>query len=261
MLVASGQRSHAASQRFYWHRHAFHELGIVLSGEADWRLGKTTRRTLKTGQAILLKPGTLHCEEMRPGKKCAFAWLGFETACTTPSWAHRVISLADDFGEVSDSFQIITREHRRDDPLSVLRLQMALQSILLLMARQAESEESSAQPEAIPSALNARQLRCVESAAHYFTENLRDPLSIAQVAAYHSLGSAHFSKLFRRHYGRPPRTFLHEARMRKSKELLLKPELPVKEIAMLCGFVDSAHFCKVFKTETGTTPKQFRARR
>ena len=219
------------------------------------------RRTVKAGQAILLKPGTLHCEEMRPGKKCVFAWLGFEVACPSPAWAHRVISLANDFGEVSNTFQMIAREHRQDDPLSALRLQIALQSILLLLARQTESDGPRVKPEAVASVLNARQLRCVESAAHYFSENLRAPLTISQVAAYHSLGSAHFSKLFRRHYGMPPRAFLHEVRVRKAKELLMNPELPVKEIATLCGFVDSAHFCKVFKTETGATPKQFRMRR
>ncbi len=213
---------------------------------------------LKAGQAILLKPDALHCEEMRPGKRCHFAWLGFETAPTPPRWTHRPISLANDFNEISNTFQTIEREHLREDPLSRLRLQLALQSILLLVSRQAEKTDHDQKAESSPSCLNARQMRCVESAAHYFRENLRQPLTIAQVAAYHSLGSAHFSKLFHRHYGMAPRSFLQDLRLQKAKELLVNPELAVKEIAMLCGFVDSAHFCKAFKEGTGTTPKGFR---
>jgi len=42
------------------------------------------------------------------------------------------------------------------------------------------------------------------------------------------------------------------------EELLSNPERTVKEIAMQCGFVDSAHFCKAFKAESGLTPKSYR---
>lgn len=180
-----------------------------------------------------------------------------------PDWAQRILPLTHDFQEINATFHAIYREHHLKDPLSQRRVQLALESLLLLTARQAATpeKESTGQATAKPTTtttLNARQRGCVESAAHYFRENLQQPMSITQLAAYHSLCATHFSKLFHRHHGVSPRTFLQDARLQHAKEQLLGGELPVKEIALQCGFVDSAHFCKTFKDATGLTPKRFR---
>jgi AraC family transcriptional regulator len=131
-----------------------------------------------------------------------------------------------------------------------------LQSLLLLLDRRAEG---SRHPAPVPSTLNPRQSRTVESAAHYFRHNLQNPLSIAQVAAYHSLCPAHFSSLFHRHHRITPRGFLRQARLQRAMDLLVESELALKEIAFQCGFVDAAHLCKSFKQAQRTTPGLFRS--
>jgi AraC-like DNA-binding protein len=235
-------------------------LGLVLGGECDWRVGPRKRRfSLRAGQALLVKPRTFHCEEIRADEEARLAWLGFDFAGPAPSWSHRIVTLGDDLAEIACHFDAISRDHHLTDERSRLRVELALQSVMLLVDRRAEISRETA-PQAEASSLNPRQVRLVESAAHYFRHNLRHPLSIAQVAAYHALCPAHFSSLFRRHHRLTPRSFLREARLQRSAELLADSDLTMKEIAAECGFVDPAHFCKMFKQSRRTTPKVYRQR-
>jgi AraC-like DNA-binding protein len=258
-LVASGRRQ--SGRNFYWHDHPFYELGIVLSGQCDWRIGRRRRLSLEAGEAILLKPKTLHCEEIRAGGEAQLAWVGFDFGGKSPDWSQRAVATGDDFGEIADYIEIIAREHHQPGLPSQVRVGLAAQSILLLMARRAEQAPAvSVRPPRTGSDLNSRQVNRVESAAHYFRTNLQDALSIAQVAAYHSLCPAHFSSLFRRHHRMSPRSFLRQARLEKAAALLTTSDLTLKEIAAQCGFVDAAHLCKAFKQARGVTPRQFRIR-
>ena len=243
------------------HDHPFYELGIVLEGHCDWRIGRRQRVSLRAGEAILLRPHTLHHEETPRDKEARLAWIGFDFDGPPPDWTHRPIPTESDFAEIANYFEVIAREHHRPDPPSQTRVGLAIQSVLVLLARRAEETRVSSGPpipSRVRSGLNPRQVNCVESAAHYFRLNLPNSLSIAQVAAYHSLCPAHFSSLFRRHHRLSPRLFLRRARLERAADLLRTSDLSLKEIAALCGYVDAAHLCKTFKEENGLPPRQFR---
>jgi AraC-like DNA-binding protein len=249
------------TREYHRHEHPFYELGLVLAGECGWRVGKRQRLTLRAGEAVLLRPGTVHWEEVPAGREASLAWVGFDFAGPAPDWSHRVIVLEDDFAEVGSHFRAVLREHHLDDERTRLRVSLALQSLLLLVGRRAEAGREKSLLATSESGLNPRQKQMVESAAHYFRNNLQQPLSIAQVAAYHSLCPAHFSWLFRRRHGLNPRSFLREARLERSVELLTLSEMALKEIAQRCGFVDAAHLCKAFRSRHGTTPMVYRKKK
>jgi AraC-like DNA-binding protein len=240
------------------HLHPFYELALVTGGRCTWQLGARRRRVLiNAGEALLLPPRTLHEEKVGPEEKARIAWLGFDFAGRVPSWCQQPIPLGEDATEMTGYFDTIAAEHHWTDVRSQTRIALALQSLLLLLERCAEGSRHRV---AARSKLNPRQTHTVESAAHYFRNNLRDPLSVAQVAAYHSLCPGHFSSLFRRQHRITPRGFLRQARLQRAADLLAETELPLKEVAAQCGFVDAAHLCKSFKQDRRVTPSRFRAR-
>jgi AraC-like DNA-binding protein len=255
-LVALAKRLRVTNFRL--HEHSFYELGIVLSGQCDWLLGRR-RVSLKAGETILLKPGTLHREAIRAGEEAQLAWVGFDFTGKRPAWESRAVSTGEDFSEITEYIEIIAREHHHPGPASQTRVSLAAQSLLLLVDRHAQASPLLPKRSG-KSGLNPSQINRVESAAHYFRTNLQDSLSVAQVAAYHSLCPAHFTSLFRRHHRVSPRTFLRRARVDKAMDFLRTSDLALKEVAVQCGFVDAAHLCKAFKQLRGITPRQFRTR-
>ena len=54
---------------------------------------------------------------------------------------------------------------------------------------------------------------------------------------------------------------LDEIRMRKSREMLVRTDLLVKEIVLSCGYVDVNNYIRKFKKQEGVTPLQYRKAR
>ena len=52
--------------------------------------------------------------------------------------------------------------------------------------------------------------------------------------------------------------YLRARRVEIAKQLLSGTLVPIKEIAMQCGFCNKGHFARAFKSIVGTTPKRFR---
>ena len=245
------------------HCHPFYELGVVMAGECTWKLDRRRHIPLRSGQAVLIKADSNHREEISSDKETELAWLGFDFSGTAPVWAEQVLSLGEDFNEVAASFQTIYREHSSSSPITRRRVNLAIQNVLVLVSRRGgDGGFTPPDEKRVPrnSSLNARQIRSIESSAHYFRHNFQESLSIAQVAAYHSFCPAYFSTLFRRHYRMSPRSFLRKVKIEKAAELLTTSDLTIKEIGARCGFVDAAHLSKAFKPKYRLTPGAFRLR-
>jgi AraC-like DNA-binding protein len=88
----------------------------------------------------------------------------------------------------------------------------------------------------------------------------RRPLTVAVVAralassprqvqrAFDEVGETSFS------------AYLREVRLRNAAELLVRQPLTVRQVALLVGYRQPAHFAKAFRRRFGVTPAQYRAR-
>lgn len=103
--------------------------------------------------------------------------------------------------------------------------------------------------------LTARQARQV---TNYIHDHLSSGISLSEMAAAAGLGRTLFIQRFKTTFGRTPHQYAIEARIRRARELLARPELSLVEVALACGFADQAHFCARFKRTMGTTPLAFR---
>ncbi|WP_170295228.1 AraC family transcriptional regulator [Paracoccus aestuariivivens] len=88
--------------------------------------------------------------------------------------------------------------------------------------------------------------------------DLAADLSLSCVAAACGLSQGYFTRAFRHSVGHPPYRWVLLKRLEKAKELLRTTEIPIAEIAYLCGFCDQAHLTRVFSTRMNTTPGQWR---
>jgi AraC family transcriptional regulator len=84
---------------------------------------------------------------------------------------------------------------------------------------------------------------------------------VADLCALVQRSEAHFSRAFRRTFGRSPHAFVVRRRVELAAQHMLQTDTSLSEIALQCGFVDQAHLCKHFRQVTGETPAAWRRAR
>ena len=71
----------------------------------------------------------------------------------------------------------------------------------------------------------------------------------------------HWNRLFTNFTGLPPGEYQADRRMKLARKLLSSGELPIKIIAMHCGYEHPSDFIRFFKKHAGISPGSFRCRR
>ncbi|MGC4067436.1 MAG: AraC family transcriptional regulator [Polyangiaceae bacterium] len=106
---------------------------------------------------------------------------------------------------------------------------------------------------------DARQ-RVLASAAA-MKAHLHQPVDTAKLAALSYLSPSHYSALFHRLLGAPPRQYLNQLRIHHAAQLLGTTHDDIQEIARRVGFDDPLYFSRAFRRLQGVSPSEYRLRR
>ncbi len=79
-----------------------------------------------------------------------------------------------------------------------------------------------------------------------------------QAARLCGLSRFYFCRVFRRFFHMGYKEYLLRRRLSKAMALLAESQRSVTEIALDCGFADTAHFCRTFRRELGLRPLDLR---
>lgn len=103
--------------------------------------------------------------------------------------------------------------------------------------------------------LSSQQQRKI---VEFIDTNLERSLDLKLLADALDMMPCLFARQFRRSFGRPAYAFVKARRLEKARDLLIRTTLPIKVIAVDCGFCDQAHLTRMFAAEFGKTPAVFR---
>lgn len=98
----------------------------------------------------------------------------------------------------------------------------------------------------------------VDNALTYIEQHYAQKLTLLEVADQIYVSQWHLSKLLNRHLGKSFSDVLNGARVAEAKKLLKDPSLRICDIAEMVGFVDTAHFSRVFKKMAGISANVYR---
>ena len=98
----------------------------------------------------------------------------------------------------------------------------------------------------------------VEEALSFMYANYHRPLQIGEIADHVALSRHYFSRRFMKETGRTPNEYLAEIRINAAKIMLTEKSYSVAEVAERCGYVNTSHFTRYFRSKTGQTPAVFR---
>lgn len=95
----------------------------------------------------------------------------------------------------------------------------------------------------------------------YVDNNFLTLESLEQVADVFGYNYAYLSRMFKKMAGMPMNKYITEKKIELSKNIMREqPEMMLEEVCQLCGYNDYRYFSRVFKTQTGITPSEYRAK-
>lgn len=107
-----------------------------------------------------------------------------------------------------------------------------------------------------PAQLPAWKLR---KALEYMDAHLAEPFDLNQLADLCGMSRFHFSRAFHNTMGQSPSRWFILRRVEHAKHMLRDTEKQIIEVAMGVGYDSPSHFAKVFRSETGLSPRQYKA--
>ena len=139
------------------------------------------------------------------------------------------------------------------NPASVIELLNQTAGLILTKARELAQKHSHT--EHIRGGLAPWQVRRIIT---HVNANLDAALRVEDLARLVRLSQSHFSRAFSSSFGCPPHRFITRCRLERAKELMLRTDVPLLQIAIECGFADQAHFSRVFLRLVGIAPARWR---
>jgi YesN/AraC family two-component response regulator len=98
----------------------------------------------------------------------------------------------------------------------------------------------------------------VRKAADYIKLHLSTPLSLNEISSAIGITPNHLSHLFKKEAGVSISQYIAEKRCNRAHEMLLTTGLPIQDISGYVGYPDSNYFVKIFKSQYGATPTEYR---
>jgi two-component system, response regulator YesN len=98
----------------------------------------------------------------------------------------------------------------------------------------------------------------VNNAIKYIEHNYPHKITLSEVAEKTYVSQWHLSKLLNRNLGQNFSEILNNVRIKEAQKLLRDPSLRIGDIAEKVGFVDMAHFSRVFKKNIGISANEYR---
>jgi AraC family transcriptional regulator len=95
----------------------------------------------------------------------------------------------------------------------------------------------------------------------YIDSHIAGPVRIEELCALIQRSAGHFSRSFKRTFGKSPHAFVIRRRLELAAQFMLDTDATLSDISLRCGFADQAHLCKHFRQTMGQTPASWRRAR
>lgn len=269
-VFAAHWRTVEGEWKYPLHKHPLFEVNLVLSGTQEMVVNRI-RYTQKPGDLLLLNPGDEHESQVIGGEDMTYYCLHFdvdepsfrELLCRNQHCFHEAGSqLTDAIRPALDKLITLTTE---ESPVRVESRMTALSALFELFAviSGTLSQGSGGQAVSGMTQTASRIAARIECTIEDTFEGNREETgvdTIARIAAEVGYSTSSANRMFTRVYGMSPRQYMSTLMLKKSKLLLMDPELTIEDISTRLGYQNMAHFSRQFKRWTGESPSRFRGK-
>lgn len=84
--------------------------------------------------------------------------------------------------------------------------------------------------------------------------NLEEPLAIPAIAAAVEVSQRQLERLFKRYVRKSPQLYYRDIRLDRARGFVTQTSLPLREVALACGFTSQVHFSRAYRDRFGMPP-------
>lgn len=229
------------------HAHALTCLALCVGGAFDETVGQTWHRVSR--HTLIVRPGGVpHANKYASG---------------APTRALIVELLPDALEAIASDTRVVDApgvfespryvsfgrrldaEFQTDDTVSGLAIEALVYELIVSAAR--DCGTPSVRPE------------WLQRVRDYLQSEFARTIRLSDVAAIADVHPSHVARTFRRVVGMTIGEYVRQLRLDRGAELLRRDQLPLADIAVVCGFHDQSHFSRLFKNRFGVSPSRYRS--
>jgi AraC-like DNA-binding protein len=240
----------------------FHKLCAIIKGNGFLQT-KNSVLPIRANQLLYLTPHTAHRFQDKRGDPLTLMMVCFyDHTFSGNAAAQEVFSLFRQSVPAISPFELsnytrlrvrnifrkmlIEQVQRREGNAAALWCQLVELFLFLIRINKEQRQLSAADPRAMAFA----------GSIYYLNNNFYQSIKIEDLATLANLSYRRYTEQFKRNTGKTVTQYLTEVRVEYAKRIMLETE-DIVYAALESGFGDLAHFYRVFKKTTGSTPKRF----
>lgn len=205
---------------------------------------------IEPGQALLIMPFQFHHFSQLASNKLKWLFCTFELEPRTflEPLRNRVIDAGN--GSLGAYEALLQEWHLPQSELQAERVQVRLLHLLLSLKQDRQQTGSDLPPEP--------QDNLLRTVNRLMAEWRGRTVVVADLADAIGFSESHLRVLFKKAAGIPLGSYIQNYRLNRAMSLLRTTDLPIVEIAVESGFGSPQAFSRIFKAETGVTPRAYR---
>ena len=239
------------------HSHNFLELVFVIDGRGTVDIGNVEYEICR-GDILVYNAGLIHFEKSSVDDPLEVRFVAYDKLEITdlpPNWLLPpaycfLFHSGDMYAVFRGYFETLIREFEGRERFYVEIAQNVSRTLLMYLFRLINQTENAA-------GLLASS-RTMETALRYIDENYMREISLEELAQVCRTNKYYLSHMFSRNQGVSVGRYILCRRIAAAKKLLEQDDMLVSDVAGAVGFDDANYFSRVFKKETGQTPREFR---
>ena len=246
------------------HRHLNFEIGLVLNGDGIYHTPKGSK-SIQKGNIFVFTSNEPHYITKIGPEGLGILYLHFSNSATerisllNEKYPFIFYNHSPDFDnkiesdpEISNKLQNIQVELVQKQEGYQCAIATLISEIFVHLIRKHNyyfHDNNATQP-------TERLAKAIEYINHHYCENL----TLSQIAEQCSITPNYFSSLFKDCLNTKLWDYITAKRIEKAKRMLDKNEhsMNILDIAIQCGYSNTANFNRAFKQHTGITPSQYR---
>ena len=215
---------------------------------------------LKEKELIIYGPHQFHSQSIPEGCSCSYVTIIFDMETIAPdmeaSYYEPLINKV--FHHDKKIYTLIkafiTESSSQMPYMDSLMLCLLQETVLRLFQHQFTNKKDE---HPITDARQYYQDEILNKILTYIHDTIHEPITIAEICQKFSLSRSSLQALFKENLNQPPKKYINDLKLEKSRQLICENKYTISEIALKLGFSSIHYFSRAFTQKYHIAPSEY----